>query len=270
MAMYQVKQSSTAYPLMFLMVDSTDHVTGKTGLSPTVTVSKSGASFGSPSGAVSEVANGWYKVAGNATDSGTLGPLALHATGTGADPVDYLYEVVAHDVQDSVRLGLSSLPNASANANGGLPILSSSGTTLGYTVSTLTTYTGNTVQTGDAYARIGSAGAGLTAVPASGDFTSTMKTSIGTAVAASAVASVTSAVTLDLAQTLSAARALDAIADTALTLNDVFHCAVASAAGKETVVATAYTVMTPFTGTVIRSFALTLSSPPTTVPTARA
>ena len=32
-------------------------------------------------------------------------------------------------------------------------------------VDTLTTYTGNTVQTGDAYARIGAAGAGLTAIP---------------------------------------------------------------------------------------------------------
>jgi len=45
-------------------------------------------------------------------------------------------------------------PNAAANADGGLPILSSSGTTLGYTVSTLTTYTGNTPQTGDHTANI--------------------------------------------------------------------------------------------------------------------
>lgn len=113
---------------------------------------------------------------------------------------------------------------------------------------TLTTYTGNTPQTGDSFARIGAAGAGLTAVgdtrmanldaaissrmatytqptgflaatfpttvasttnitagtittvtnltnaPSAGDFTATMKTSIGTAVAASAVASVTGAV----------------------------------------------------------------------------
>lgn len=92
---------------------------------------------------------------------------------------------------------------------------------------TVTTYTGNTVQTGDAYARLGApAGASvsadvaaintkttnlpaapasttnitagtittvtnLTNAPTAGDFTATMKTSIGTAVAASAVASVT-------------------------------------------------------------------------------
>lgn len=125
-----------------------------------------------------------------------------------------------YDPEDAVRLGLTALPNAAAGANGGLPVLSSSATTLAYTVSTvttvtnqltaaqiatgvwqdttagdfttalsvgksimngvslgtgltvarctltdtLTTYTGNTVQTGDSFARIGAAGAGLTAI----------------------------------------------------------------------------------------------------------
>lgn len=95
---------------------------------------------------------------------------------------------------------------------------------------TINAYTGNTVQTGDAYARLGApAGASvsadvaainakttnipsspasttnitagtittvtnLTNAPTAGDFTATMKTSIGTAVAASAVASVTGSV----------------------------------------------------------------------------
>jgi hypothetical protein len=101
-----LKQSSTAQPLVFLMVDSGDHITGKTGLSPTVTLSKSGGSFASPSGAVTEIANGWYKCAGNATDTATLGPLILHATGSGADPVDVEFEVVAFDPQ-TTSMGLS-------------------------------------------------------------------------------------------------------------------------------------------------------------------
>jgi hypothetical protein len=63
-----------------------------------------------------------------------------------------------------ISVSFEQLPTAAPNANGGLPILSSAGTTLAYTISTLTTYTGNTPQTGDAYARIGAAGAGLTAV----------------------------------------------------------------------------------------------------------
>ncbi len=117
---YPVKQSTTAQPLLFLMVGSADHITGATGLTPTVTISKAGGSFASPAGAVTEVGNGWYKVAGNATDNATLGPLVLHAEGTGADPTDEVYEVVAYDPQDAVRLGLTALPNAAAAASGGL------------------------------------------------------------------------------------------------------------------------------------------------------
>ena len=118
---YEVKQSSTAYPLCFLMIDSSDHVSGKTGLSPTVTLSKAGGSFASPSGAVSEIGSGWYKVAGNATDTGTLGPLLLHATATGADTCDDCYSVVAFDPQDTVRLGLTALPNVASGNSGAIP-----------------------------------------------------------------------------------------------------------------------------------------------------
>src|SRR3990167_5540851 len=96
----EIKQSTTTYPLVFLMVSSSDHINGVTGLSPTVTISKAGAAFASPAGAVSEIANGWYKVAGNATDNATLGPLILHATGTAADPVDVVYNVTARLVDD--------------------------------------------------------------------------------------------------------------------------------------------------------------------------
>lgn len=124
---YQVKQSSTAYPLVFFMTDSSDHITGKTGLSPTVTIRKPGGSFVSPSGAVTEIGNGWYQVAGNATDTNTLGPLLLHATATGADPTDMVFEVVAHDPQDGVRLGLTALPNVT-QGNAGALVTSGTGT----------------------------------------------------------------------------------------------------------------------------------------------
>lgn len=91
------KQSDTTYPLVFFMADITDHTTGKAGLSPTVTLSKNGGAFGAAAGAVSEIASGWYKVSGNATDSNTLGPLILHATGPGADVTDAVFGVVSHD-----------------------------------------------------------------------------------------------------------------------------------------------------------------------------
>jgi hypothetical protein len=133
--MSSLKQSSTAQPLMFFMVQSSDNSTPYTSSTsgytlPTVTLSKNGAAFGANaagSGGVSEVGSGWFKVAGNATDTGTLGPLALHATATNAVPSDAMYDVVAFDPQDGVRLGLTALPNAVAGANGGLPLGNASG-----------------------------------------------------------------------------------------------------------------------------------------------
>lgn len=97
---YPVQQLSSEFPLIFLMIDSSDHITGKTGLTPTVTISKNGGSFASPAGAIVEIGNGWYKIAGNSTDSDTLGPLILHATGAGADPCDDRFDVVAYSPYD--------------------------------------------------------------------------------------------------------------------------------------------------------------------------
>lgn len=198
---YEVQQSSAAYPLVFLLVSSTDHISPVTGATPTVTISKAGGAFAAPAGAVSEIGDGWYKVAGNATDTGTLGPLILHATATGADPTDMLFPVVAYDPQSATNLGLTNLDAA---------------------VSTRSTYAGG------------------------------------------AVASVTAAVNINLSQPLNAARNVGAVADTSLTLNDGFHCAIAAAAGKESVSGTTYLVQTPSTGTTLRSFTLDSGTDPTT------
>jgi hypothetical protein len=91
------KQSTTTYPVQFLMVDSTDHVTAETGLSPTVTISKNGAAYGAASGAVTEVGNGVYAYAGNALDRDTLGELMIHAEATGADKVDMKVLITSYD-----------------------------------------------------------------------------------------------------------------------------------------------------------------------------
>jgi len=102
------KQSSTSYPITFLMVDSEDHVTGKAGLTPTVTISKNGAAFGSPVGAVTEIGNGWYKLAGNATDRNTLGDFLVHSEAAGADPSDDRYCIVPWDPYDADSWGAGS------------------------------------------------------------------------------------------------------------------------------------------------------------------
>ena len=100
--MMEIKQSTASLALVFFMVDSTDHVTGKTGLTPTVTLSKNGGAFGSPAGAVSEIGSGFYKVAATATDSNTLGILALTATATGADRCAMAYVIVANIAADTI------------------------------------------------------------------------------------------------------------------------------------------------------------------------
>jgi hypothetical protein len=125
--MRERQQNTTAHPITFLMVLSSDHTTGATGISPTVTLSKDGGSFAAPSGAVSEIGNGWYALAGNATDRNTLGAFLVHATGTGCDPMDVQYTITGYDPFDAVRLGLSSLPNVAAGAAGGLPTGDASG-----------------------------------------------------------------------------------------------------------------------------------------------
>lgn len=122
--MQEIQQSTSADPLTFFMVLSSDGKTGATGLSPTVTLSKNGVAFASPAGAVSEIANGWYKVAGNATDTATLGVLLLHATAATADPVDKPFQIVAFNPR-AVAVGaavagnqmdLVNAPNATAIA----------------------------------------------------------------------------------------------------------------------------------------------------------
>src|SRR5262245_31300149 len=115
---YDIQQSTTQSALLFFLVLTSDHITAATGLTPTVTISKNGAAFGSPSGAVTEIANGWYKVAGNATDTNTLGPLALHATAGTADPCDLIIaNIVAYNPQNA-NLGLTNVSANVAQWNG--------------------------------------------------------------------------------------------------------------------------------------------------------
>ena len=117
------KQSDTNYGLYFILISSIDHITGLTGKAGSVVVSlsKAGAGGGVPAGAISEVDatnhSGLYKIAGNATDSNTLGALFLHAKDAASDPYDSAYMVVNYDpftFKPSVAL-------APADVSGNLP-----------------------------------------------------------------------------------------------------------------------------------------------------
>ncbi|MEN6532962.1 MAG: hypothetical protein ABFD89_04825, partial [Bryobacteraceae bacterium] len=89
---------ATAYDLTVFMTDAADHIAGKTGLTLTITASKAGGSFGSITPTVTELADGWYKLALTTSHVDTLGDLALHITATGADPTDLVMQVVPVNV----------------------------------------------------------------------------------------------------------------------------------------------------------------------------
>jgi hypothetical protein len=105
-------RQSTARAIMVLMVDSTDHITGKTGLTLTITASKAGLAFASITPTVTERGSGWYSLALTTAHTDTLGDLALHITGAAADPADLVMEVVAYNPEDATALGLSHIDAA--------------------------------------------------------------------------------------------------------------------------------------------------------------
>ena len=99
------KQSSTNYPITFRLVSDSESRTGATGLTPTVAISKNGGAFAAAAGAVSEVGNGLYALAGNATDRNTLGTLRLYVAavdGSNDEMLSEAYEIVASDPHDGV------------------------------------------------------------------------------------------------------------------------------------------------------------------------
>jgi hypothetical protein len=94
------------------MVLSSDHITGATGKSPTVTISKNGGAFAAPSGTVSEIGQGLYALAANALDANTLGPLLLHATAASCDPRDDTFDVVNYNPTSVVPMSNPPTPGA--------------------------------------------------------------------------------------------------------------------------------------------------------------
>lgn len=100
-----ILKQTTAYSRKFLMVLSSDHVTGATGKTVTVKLSKgAGATFGAAAGTVTELDStngpGWYQVALTTVDTGTLGDLAYACTASGCDSSDFKDEVQAQVFTD--------------------------------------------------------------------------------------------------------------------------------------------------------------------------
>ncbi len=77
-----------------LMIDSVDHITGKTGLTLVIEESKDFANFAAIAPTVIERGHGWYEIFLTSANTSTLGDYALHVTATGADPTDVKWQVV--------------------------------------------------------------------------------------------------------------------------------------------------------------------------------
>lgn len=168
--MIEAFAGSTGHSLFFFLVDSSTGL-GKTGIAYTAVTGSYSRSRAarvaitmSALTAITDAfsAGGWFEVDGttqpglyrlDATDAAFAAgaeEVVVSVKATGCKTEHRGFRLVAWNKD------VASIPNAVAGANAGLPILSSSGTTLAYTVSTLTNYTGNTPQTGDAYAVVNS------------------------------------------------------------------------------------------------------------------
>ncbi len=89
----QITQSTTP-TVLFLLVSNVDDKTAVTGATPTVTLSKNGGAFAAATNPAVEISQGFYKLALTATETNTLGPLAIVATATDADVWRDIHEVV--------------------------------------------------------------------------------------------------------------------------------------------------------------------------------
>lgn len=156
--------ASTAYTHVFKAYLSSDHVSEATGKTIAITISKAGAAFGNPNAGATnatEIANGWYKVALDTTDTNTTGVLAIRGTAATIDDMgDRLFVVKA------TNGGLTALPDAAAEASGGLPTLSAaqaSNGTINANVHRWLTGTPNALQSGRVDAYLGAVASGVIA-----------------------------------------------------------------------------------------------------------
>lgn len=119
--MATLKQSTT-YTRTFMMIATSDHISGLTGATVAVKLSKAGGTGAAAGGTVTEVDAtnnpGLYKIALTTTDTGTVGDLAFHCTATSADPTDFIDQVQAQIFTDltlsSGRVAITS--NVQKNA----------------------------------------------------------------------------------------------------------------------------------------------------------
>jgi hypothetical protein len=86
-----IQKSVALNNIPVLMVDSTDHVTPKTGLTLTEEVSRDASAFAAAAGSSAEIANGWYQFDASGADmSGGIVIFKFTATGADATQITFI------------------------------------------------------------------------------------------------------------------------------------------------------------------------------------
>lgn len=135
----------------FIHVQGVDATTGgiKSGVTWTVRRCIDGTFAAATGTATEDGTTGWYKFALSQADTNGNN-IGFGFTGTGAIPQTINIVTTAADPTDGVRLGLTALPNAAADAAGGLPISDAGGLDLdaqiGTKINDILTDTGTTLQ----------------------------------------------------------------------------------------------------------------------------
>ena len=92
-----------AKKITFVMVDTDGTEVAGLGTGFTLQISKNAGAFGASAGTKAEIGSGWYSYVFTATETNTLGPLAIKITGAGAVQQNILHEIVSAATLDPLQ-----------------------------------------------------------------------------------------------------------------------------------------------------------------------
>jgi len=124
--MYQIKQSEATAArrrIPVLLVDITDGFTPEVGVvTPTINVSKNGATVATGAGTWTEIGNGQYYYEFTAAEVDTLGWVAVNIEkATVSRDYNAVVQVMAYDYAAATNLGLTALPAVATGSAGAIP-----------------------------------------------------------------------------------------------------------------------------------------------------
>ena len=124
--MYQIKQSEATAArrrIPVLLVDLTDGFTPETGVvTPTINISKNGATIATGAGTWTEIGNGQYYYEFTAGEVDTLGWIAVNIEkATVSRDFNAVVQIMAYDYAAATNLGLTAIPAVATGSAGAIP-----------------------------------------------------------------------------------------------------------------------------------------------------